>query len=208
MVNHDLFTALEADDSRSKGEWITIPQGLLYWSPQHFAQPQAEHYFQCLLSELNWRQESIRIFGKQVLQPRLQAWCGDVPYTYSGLTMNPDPWTTTLQSIKESCQAITNTSFNSVLANQYRDGSDYMGFHQDNERELGVQPVIASVSLGEERRFVLKHLHTKQKIEFTMNSGSLLIMAGDTQQYWAHSVPKTVKPMLPRINLTFRHIYR
>ncbi|MDX1300990.1 alpha-ketoglutarate-dependent dioxygenase AlkB [Photobacterium sp.] len=194
-------------ESASKaGEWITIPQGRLYWAPHFFSAQQADEYFQHLSNELNWQQQSIRMFGRQVLQPRLQAWCGDVQYTYSGLTMKPELWTPTLLAIKAACEQAAGVSFNSVLANLYRHGQDYMGFHQDNEKELGYQPVIASVSFGEQRRFVLKHIETKQKIEFVLHSGSLLIMAGETQTCWLHSVPKTQKPMQPRINLTFRQI--
>lgn len=124
----------------------------------------------------------------------------------SGLTMQPEPWTPALLSIKVACEQVARVSFNSVLANLYRDGRDYMGWHQDNEPELGEQPLIASVSLGQERRFVLRHLASKQKIEFLLQPGSLLIMAGETQRYWQHSVPKSQRPMQARINLTFRRI--
>ncbi|WP_299014210.1 alpha-ketoglutarate-dependent dioxygenase AlkB [uncultured Photobacterium sp.] len=186
--------------------WCEIPDGKLFWQPDFLLPSQAELYFQQLLSELNWRQETIRMFGRDVLQPRLQTWCGEAVYTYSGLTMTPAPWTPALLAIKAACEDISSTRFNSVLVNLYRDGQDYMGWHRDNEPELGEQPVIASVSLGEARRFVLKHIKSKQKLEFNLSSGSLLVMAGVTQQYWLHSVPKTRCPKAARINLTFRHI--
>lgn len=186
--------------------WFDIPDGRLFWLPHFILQAEADNYFQRLSEELNWRQETIRMFGRDVLQPRLQAWCGDAVYTYSGLTMKPQSWTPTLLAIKAACEKVSEVRFNSVLANLYRDGQDYMGWHRDNEPELGVQPVIASVSLGESRRFILKHMETKQKLEFNLESGSLLVMAGNTQQCWVHSVPKTRKPKAGRINLTFRLI--
>ncbi|WP_036800342.1 alpha-ketoglutarate-dependent dioxygenase AlkB family protein [Photobacterium marinum] len=186
--------------------WFDIPDGRLFWSPHLISQAEADSYFQRLSEELNWRQETIRMFGRDVLQPRLQAWCGDAVYTYSGLTMEPQSWTPTLLAIKAACEKVSEVRFNSVLANLYRGGQDYMGWHRDNEPELGVQPVIASVSLGESRRFILKHMETKQKLEFNLESGSLLVMAGNTQQCWVHSVPKTRKPKAGRINLTFRLI--
>ncbi|MCW8331190.1 alpha-ketoglutarate-dependent dioxygenase AlkB [Photobacterium sp. SDRW27] len=204
MDNLELFISTAAVGGT--GEWLEIPDGKLFWAPDFISSRESQCYFHQLLAELDWRQETIRMFGRDVLQPRLQAWCGEAVYTYSGLTMTPEPWTPTLLAIKSACEQVSKTSFNSVLANLYRDGRDYMGWHQDNEPELGAHPVIASVSLGEERRFVLKHLLRKQKIEFNLKSGSLLIMAGMTQQFWSHSVPKTQRPKQARINLTFRTI--
>ncbi|MEJ2763073.1 alpha-ketoglutarate-dependent dioxygenase AlkB [Photobacterium sp. MCCC 1A19761] len=191
----------------ASGEWLDIPDGRLYWAPAFFSAAQAQTYFEQLRETLDWRQEQIRIFGRNVWQPRLQAWCGEASYTYSGLTLHPAPWTPALLSIKTACEAVCDQRFNSVLANLYRDGQDSMGWHQDNEPELGPQPVIASVSLGETRRFVLKHLHSKQKITFDLTSGSLLIMAGTTQQYWTHAIPKSRQPLSARMNLTYRTIY-
>lgn len=202
MENLELFSQTTAS-----GEWLEIPDGRLFWAPDFFSQFDAMDYFRRLSTELNWQQETIRMFGRDVLQPRLQAWCGDAVYTYSGLTMHPQAWTPSLLAIKSACEQICDSTFNSVLANQYRNGQDYMGWHQDNEPELGPQPVIASVSLGEERRFVLKHLASKQKMEFNLTPGSLLIMAGTTQQFWTHSVPKTQRPKSARINLTFRTVF-
>lgn len=189
-----------------QGEWITISNGLLYWHPQFLNLQQSEQYFQQLKSELNWQQEHITLFGKSVLQPRLQTWLGDAVYTYSGLTMHPQPWTSAILDLKTQCEQQAQTRFNSVLGNLYRDGEDYMGWHQDNERELGHQPVIASLSFGATRQFVFKHKTTKEKIVFQLTPGSLLIMAGETQQYWQHALPKTKRVNEPRINLTFRYI--
>ncbi len=189
-----------------QGEWITINNGLLYWHPQFLNLQRSEQYFQQLKSELNWQQEHITLFGKSVLQPRLQTWIGDAVYTYSGLTMHPQPWTSAILDLKTQCEQQAQTRFNSVLGNLYRDGEDYMGWHQDNERELGHQPVIASLSFGATRQFVFKHKTTKEKIAFQLTPGSLLIMAGETQQYWQHALPKTKRVNEPRINLTFRYI--
>ncbi|WP_318438116.1 alpha-ketoglutarate-dependent dioxygenase AlkB family protein [Photobacterium leiognathi] len=189
-----------------QGEWITINNGLIYWHPHFLSLQQAEHHYQQLNNELDWRQERIMMFGKSVLQPRLQTWLGDAAYTYSGLTMHPQPFTASLMALKAQCEQVAQTPFNSVLGNLYRDGEDYMGWHQDNEPELGVQPVIASLSFGATRQFVFKHKTTKEKIAFQLTPGSLLIMAGNTQQYWQHALPKTKRVNEPRINLTFRFI--
>ncbi|OLQ74774.1 DNA repair protein [Photobacterium proteolyticum] len=201
MENLDLFSPLAVS-----GEWLDIPDGKLFWAPNFISAIDADDYFHRLSAGLNWQQETIRMFGREVLQPRLQAWCGEAVYSYSGLTMYPAPWTPDLLAIKSACEQVCYCRFNSVLANLYRNGQDYMGWHQDNETELGPQPTIASVSLGEGRRFVLKHLASKQKVEFNLQSGSLLVMAGTTQQFWSHSVPKTQRFKNPRINLTYRTI--
>ncbi|MBY7827531.1 alpha-ketoglutarate-dependent dioxygenase AlkB [Vibrio fluvialis] len=188
-------------------QWLPITDGKLLWV-EHFLTPtQADHAFSVLTQELDWQQEAITLFGKSVLQPRLQAWYGDKAYTYSGLTMLPKTWTPMLADLKQRCELLAGQTFNSVLANLYRDGQDSMGWHQDNEPELGQQPVIASLSLGETRRFVLRHLHSKEKFELPLSHGSLLIMAGNTQHLWQHCVPKTVRALEPRINLTFRLIH-
>lgn len=188
-------------------QWIDIADGRLLWIEHFLPQAAASQIQSALMREVDWQQEAITLFGKRVLQPRLQAWYGDQSYTYSGLTMAPKPWTPSLRTLRQQCERAAHSSFNSVLANLYRDGQDSMGWHQDNEPELGHQPVIASLSFGETRRFVLKHLHSKEKFELPLGHGSLLVMAGPTQHYWQHSVPKTAKPREPRINLTFRHIY-
>ncbi|EKO3485736.1 alpha-ketoglutarate-dependent dioxygenase AlkB [Vibrio fluvialis] len=188
-------------------QWLPITDGKLLWA-EHFLTPtQADHAFSVLTQELDWQQEAITLFGKSVLQPRLQAWYGDKAYTYSGLTMLPKAWSPMLADLKQRCELLAGQAFNSVLANLYRDGQDSMGWHQDNEPELGQQPVIASLSLGETRRFVLRHLHSKEKFELPLSHGSLLIMAGNTQHFWQHCVPKTVRALEPRINLTFRLIH-
>jgi alkylated DNA repair dioxygenase AlkB len=165
-----------------------------------------------LTSSIAWRQEPIKIFGREVLQPRLTAWYGDTgtQYSYSGLTWQPQPWTPLLQTLRTQVQAATNTSFNSVLLNLYRAGQDSMGWHADNEPELGPEPVIASLSLGARRRFRLKPrdpgVTRHAPVSLELASGSLLLMRGLTQQHWLHAVPKTALPVGPRLNLTFRQI--
>jgi alkylated DNA repair dioxygenase AlkB len=186
--------------------WQEVAQGRIYYDPNFLSNLEAERYFSNLRSTLPWQQERITMFGRSVLQPRLQAWHGDVAYTYSGLTMSPHPWTPDLNELKARCEAIANVQFNSLLANLYRHGQDSMGWHQDNEPELGRNPVIASVNLGETRRFLLRNLHCKTQLEYELSHGALLIMAGELQHHWKHAVPKTAKPKGERINLTFRHI--
>ncbi|WP_028022671.1 alpha-ketoglutarate-dependent dioxygenase AlkB family protein [Enterovibrio calviensis] len=186
--------------------WIDLPDGKLYWQPDFISANEAALMFESLLSTLPWQQLPIKMFGREVLQPRLQAWFGEHGYTYSGLMLPPAKFPPLLDNLKNRCSRVAGDEFNTVLANLYRDGQDYMGWHQDNERELGPSPNIASLTLGESRRFVLKHIHTGEKREFELGSGSLLIMAGKTQTFWQHALPKTAKTREARINLTFRKI--
>lgn len=163
-----------------------------------------------LISDVPWRQHKILVWGKMHLQPRLIAWYGDpdTVYTYSGITLEPLPWTDLLLEIRKRVETVTAASFNSVLLNYYRDNRDSMGFHSDYEPVLGDRPVIASVSLGEERTFILKHKANKlaKPVRLRLASGSLLLMKGETQRYWHHGVAKQTRPCGPRINLTFRRI--
>ena len=169
-----------------------------------------QHYFEALKNEIQWQQDIIQIAGKRVPIPRLNAWYGDVDaqYSYSGLTLNPKPWTDTLLELKATLENYLNESFNSVLVNYYRDGNDSVAWHCDNEPELGVNPLIASLSLGETRRFSLRGPVNADAKTFHIDlaGGSLLIMAGQTQTLWRHQLAKTKKPVGPRINLTFRQI--
>jgi len=155
-----------------------------------------------------WSQQQITVYGKHYLQPRLSAWYGDLNYSYSGITMEPLPWTQTLLQIKSRVETLLQQDFNSVLLNLYRDHNDSMGMHSDNERELGEWPVIASLSLGEERTFLLKHKTRKdlKTIRLPLPPGSLLLMKGNTQTHWRHGIAKERRPCGPRINLTFRNI--
>jgi alkylated DNA repair dioxygenase AlkB len=162
-----------------------------------------------LLQKINWQQDNITVFGKTHPQPRLTALYGNEgkPYSYSNITMQPHPWNSLLQKIKYLIEARTECQFTTVLLNQYRDGKDSNGWHADNEKELGTNPIIASLSLGTERVFQLKHnTIADAKKNIILEHGSLLLMKGSTQHFWKHQIPKTAKPIGNRINLTFRSI--
>jgi alkylated DNA repair dioxygenase AlkB len=163
---------------------------------------------QAIIDDTEWRQEEITVYGKPYLQPRLSAWYGDLAYSYSGIRLEPLPWTPTLLDIKRRVETLVKHQFNSVLLNYYRDQNDSMGMHSDDERELGPQPAIASLSLGEERTFLLKHKSRKdlKTVKLALATGSLLLMQGQTQQYWQHGINKERLACAPRINLTFRTI--
>jgi alkylated DNA repair dioxygenase AlkB len=170
----------------------------------------AEAVMRELVGAVPWRAEKIAVWGKTFSQPRLIAWYGDAAktYTYSGICLNPLPWTPALRDIKCRVEAVAGVDFNSVLLNYYRDQRDSMGFHSDDERELGERPIIASLSLGEERTFILKHQTKKhlKTVRLILASGSLLLMKGETQRYWKHGINKERRVCGPRVNLTFRRI--
>jgi alkylated DNA repair dioxygenase AlkB len=176
------------------------------YNPSFLAPMEAWEYFALLRGETSWEQRSVRIMGKVIPQPRLIAWYGDRPYTYSGLTVNPMPFTPLLSLLKTKVEEATGTTFNSVLLNLYRNGNDSIAWHSDDEPELGPNPTIASVSLGAIRRFNLKHKTTQETRSLDLAHGSLLLMAGSTQAHWKHSVPKTKAIVGERINLTFRNV--
>lgn len=180
---------------------------LSFWRQMDLGRPY-DSLLQELIESTDWRQEEIIVYGKPYLQPRLSAWHGDLSYSYSGIRLEPLPWTPILLDLKARVEALTGNEFNSVLLNYYRDQNDSMGMHSDDERELGPQPAIASLSLGDERRFLLKHKNRKdlKTVKLALHSGSLLLMRGDTQQYWRHGINKETRPCGPRINLTFRAI--
>ena len=165
-------------------------------------------WFESCLHDLNWETGFIKIFGKTHQIPRLQAWYADngVNYTYSGKKLHRHNWNNTLIEIKEKIESITSFKFNSVLANLYRDGNDSMGLHSDNEKELGKNPIIASLSLGESRDIYFKHKNKKSHLVIPQINGQLIVMYGKTQEYWKHEIKKTKKFKKPRINLTFRNI--
>lgn len=160
-----------------------------------------------LLDEVPWESRSITIFGRSVMQPRLACWFGDVSYSYSGITLEPRPWSPRLSRLKAAVEAATAQRFNSVLVNLYRDGNDSMGWHADDEAELGPEPFIASVSVGCTRRFRIRHRESKETIEIALEPGSLLTMSGLSQRFWVHEVPKARRITEPRINLTFRYVF-
>jgi alkylated DNA repair dioxygenase AlkB len=174
-----------------------------------FDKKEADAIFRQLTKDIPWQQDDIQVFGKIHPQPRLTALFGNEgkPYSYSNIKMQPYPWTLLLQKIKSYVENVSDTNFTTVLLNQYRDGKDSNGWHADNEKELGSNPVIASVSFGAERIFQLKHNSISGlKQNIILEHGSLLLMKGTTQHFWKHQIPKTSKPIGPRINLTFRVI--
>ncbi|MEC3907291.1 alpha-ketoglutarate-dependent dioxygenase AlkB [Tamlana sp. 2201CG12-4] len=177
--------------------------------PHFFNHIEADLYFSDLLSNINWRQDTITVYGKTYLQPRLTAYFDNnkTPYKYSNIIMQPDIFDGTLLKIKNTVESKLNINFTSCLANLYRDGNDSNGWHADNEKELGETPIIASVSFGAERIFHLKHKKENGlKTRLTLQHGSLLLMQGETQKNWLHQIPKTKKNIGKRINLTFRII--
>lgn len=190
---------------------LSLPDGDVSYFRRIFPPETCAHYLQQLQTDIAWRQEAIQLFNREIPQPRLTAWYGDAGaiYTYSNLTNYPLPWTPVLRAIKARCEDIAQTQFNSVLLNFYRDGQDSMGWHQDNESELGAQPVIASVSFGATRRFQFRHKKRKDLdvVTIELEAGSLLLMQGTTQDYWKHQLPKTAQPVGARINLTFRFVH-
>jgi len=193
-------------------EPIPMPDAdLSYLGHLPLAEPDAQ-ILQRLIAEVPWRCEEIVMWGRRVLQPRLTAWYGDPGsrYAYSGIELDPLPWTPLLGDIKARVEGAVGSTFNSVLLNYYRDQHDSVGFHSDDEPELGTRPVIASLSLGEERNFTLKHKRSKttKPVHLRLASGSLLLMKGDTQRCWRHAVPRESRPCGPRVNLTFRTIRR
>ena len=177
--------------------------------PSFFTLDVASELYHDLLHEIPWQQDNIRVFGKEFVQPRLTALFGNdgKPYSYSNITMQPNPWNLLLQKIKFHVESVAEINFTTVLLNYYRDGSDSNGWHADNEKELGQNPIIASVSLGSERMFQLKH-NTEPSLRqnILLEHGSLLLMKGTTQHFWKHQIPKTKKLVGGRINLTFRVI--
>lgn len=182
--------------------------GELYWYKGFYPVTVADRLLARLSDELAWQKEDILMFGRRIRVPRLMCWYGDpgACYTYSGVRHEPLPWTETLKSVRRQLEQRCGHDFNSVLANCYRDGCDSMGWHADNEKELGRNPVIASLSLGDTRLFCLSHNKTRQKLELVLAHGDLLIMAGALQHYWRHALPKTKQRKTQRINLTFRKI--
>lgn len=174
---------------------------------------EADGMLQVLSSTVPWKQQAIKMFGKSVMQPRLTCWMGDpgANYKYSGLSLRPEHWTPELMMLKKLVEDFAGHGFNSALLNFYRDGRDSMGWHRDNEPELGVNPVITSLSFGASREFRLRHYFDKSlKKSFLLEHGSLLVMKGETQHFWEHSIPKVRKSQWlstgPRVNITFRWV--
>src|SRR3954465_10666154 len=181
----DLFSA-EAGLRR-----IPIGDGELALLPQLPLPISNAEVFERLLRETAWRQESVVVYGKRHLQPRLTAWHGEAGYTYSGLHLAPLPMTPLLAQLRSAVEAAIGHRYNSVLLNYYRDGADSMGMHSDDEAELGPAPAIASLSYGATRTFVLRHKRHKSTLKLDLEDGNLLLMAGHMQQNWLHGINKT-----------------
>jgi alkylated DNA repair dioxygenase AlkB len=187
--------------------------GYAYYGDKFFDRSESDRLLAALITEVPWSQDAIKMFGKSVLQPRLTCWMGDsgAAYKYSGLLMQPRSWSPIVNQVKVRVEEMLELSFNGALLNYYRDGMDSMGWHRDNEKELGHQPTIASVSFGAERSFEFRRYKTKaDKTRLQLGHGSVLVMGGDLQEFWEHSLPKAAKlksaNLGPRVNITFRKV--
>lgn len=194
--------------------YIKAENAELHLFPHFIKSEQASLLFEYLTMNISWQQDQIRIHQKVIDVPRLHAWYQDNAqvYEYSGIKLTVQPWLKVLNKIKsqlnEQCEHVLNESvfFNAMLANLYRDNNDSVAWHSDDEPELGETPIIASVSLGAKRDFKMKHKITGETRTIPLTHGSLLLMAGETQNYWQHAILKSKKVIAPRINLTFRHL--
>jgi alkylated DNA repair dioxygenase AlkB len=201
-----MFDLFQAGD---QGESLDLPDATLRYFSGALTHSDAELYFARLLEVIPWKAEEVVVWGKRHMQPRLIAWFGDAAYTYSGSTLTPHPWTQLLNNLRSRVEALSGAKFNSVLLNLYRDQSDRMGWHSDDESSLGRHPTIASLSLGSTRVFQMKHKRRPELSIFNiaLASGSLLVMSGATQDNWMHSIRKETKHVGARINLTFRYLH-
>jgi alkylated DNA repair dioxygenase AlkB len=210
MEERDLFGNIipSLTNDKIKSGLTKIENGEYLFYQDFFSKKESDLYLQNLKENIDWKQESINMYGKQVNFPRLTAWYGDndKPYSFSGITLTPKDWTKELLEIKEKIEPLSKVQFNSVLLNRYRSRNDSISWHTDAEKELGINPVIASVNFGATRNFQLRHINTKEKLEIKLTNGSLLIMQGELQHFWQHQVPKTSQNVTERINLTFRVI--
>jgi alkylated DNA repair dioxygenase AlkB len=206
----ELFEMFEPDRlDATTAVHLDLPDAVIDWYPRFFGAAEADRLYGEVMATTAWEQATVRMYGKQTPIPRLQAWYGDEgkTYAYSGIEMTPHPWTPVLHEIEVRLQEALDYPFNSVLANLYRDGSDRVAWHADDEPELGAEPVIASVSLGATRTFQLRHNadhDLRHSMELT--HGSVLVMRGPTQHRWRHQLTKTARAVRPRINLTYRTI--
>ena len=196
-------------ENSSEPIYFNVPDAEIIYYPNFFDTEESDLLFQELLLTIPWQQDDIKVFGKVHAQPRLTALFGNEgkSYSYSNIKMQPHSWNPILQNLKLKAEAVSATEFTTVLLNLYRDGKDSNGWHADNEKELGTNPTIASMSFGAERYFHLQHNNDKNlKLKILLEHGSLLVMKGTTQHFWKHQIPKTAKPIGSRINLTFRSI--
>ncbi|KIA87587.1 alpha-ketoglutarate-dependent dioxygenase AlkB [Flavobacterium sp. AED] len=186
-----------------------LENDLFDWKIANWREFDKESLSNVKFKNINWHHDKLNMYGKELFLPRYSAWYGDSdkPYTYSGITLQPNNWNKGLLYIKEQIEKLAMVKFNSVLMNWYRDGEDYINWHTDAEKELGNNPIIGSINFGATRRFLLRRNDDHSvKIEFPLKHGTLLIMRGELQHHWQHSVPKEKKIKETRINLTFRII--
>lgn len=204
-MQSSLFDSLPAENA---GVQLDMPNADITYFASWIADEEASQLYTSLRQTICWRQDTIKVYGKEHLVPRLQAWYGDpeARYAYSGIPLQPQGWTSDLLLLKQRCEHASNSQFNSVLLNWYQDGQHSMGMHSDDEPQLGKNPVIASVSLGQTRRLRFVHKVTGERENLDLMHGSLLIMAGETQHHWQHGINKSNRPLGGRINLTFRWI--
>jgi alkylated DNA repair dioxygenase AlkB len=196
------------NSSLSKGYNLLPKEGEVLVYPEFFSKEESDRLFEALSRTIQWQQDKIRLFGKAIDLPRLTAYYGEdnMPYSYSGIKMNPHPFTPELLEIKSKIEKEAQVHFTSVLLNRYRDGKDSMAWHCDNEPELGRNPIIGSVSFGATRTFKFRHLQDRSVEKILLTHGSFLLMQGETQHKWEHAIPKSSRVLSPRINLTFRII--
>lgn len=191
-------------------ERLDIPDAEIYYASRVEWGEDPDVVLRALIEQVPWRTDVINLWGKEYQQPRLTAWFGDegASYGYSGLSLEPLPWTELLATLRSRVESLAEAPFNSVLLNYYRDHRDSMGMHSDDEPELGRNPIIASVSLGEQRTLILKHKSRKElkPVHLPLDHGSLLLMKGATQHHWKHGISKLSLPCGARVNLTFRRI--
>lgn len=204
-VEMDLFSS----EKETTLKRYQLKDATIVYYDSFFSEKEAISFYNILLKKTDWQEDTITVFGKTYPQPRLTALYAQNKnsYSYSGITMYPKPFTQELIKIKNKIETVVDANFTSVLLNLYRDGNDSNGWHSDDEKELGNNPIIASVSFGATRQFNLQHKKNKElKEKIALSHGSLLVMSGTTQHYWKHQIPKTKKVITPRINLTFRII--
>lgn len=188
---------------------LNLPDAEISYFPNFFSTAETHQYYNCILNTTQWQHDDITVFGKTYKQPRLTALFAenDKALKYSNIIMHPKAFTPTLKAVKLKIESVCSTEFTTCLANLYRDGEDSNGWHADNEKQLGKNPVIASVTFGQPRFFHLKHRTNKKlRHKLLLENGSLLVMKGETQHYWLHQIAKTKRKVNPRINLTFRVI--
>jgi len=208
-MNNNIQSDLFGQPVETNNPLISLNNAELIYHPTFFDKMESDKIFKSLMEKIQWKQDKINMYGRELPLPRLSAWYGEnnKPYTYSGITLNPLPWTDELLQIKSKIEEVAKVNFSSVLLNRYRDGQDYVGWHTDAEKELGQNPIIGSVNFGATRKFQLRRIDDhKEKFELELKHGTLLVMGGATQHFWQHQVPKTATKIGERLNLTFRVI--